>query len=130
MYRKRRVGLIVWGCILLVLGLPFAIIGLSEEIWIVAVVWLLPGASLLTGGIINAVLVTKHNNNLTQSNRGMIYYANCLYCQRPISVKLNEFIIHRNYPEGYVDCPFCKQHISRNAFVQVNESSYFGNNRQ
>ena len=124
MLKRKRVGLIVWGIILSTLGLIYFIVGLCVQLvnhydymWIMALAGffvLAGGVIMLVFGIRNAVKTTRYNNTVMSHNE--VYFANCVFCGRPITCALKDFIPHRNYPEGYTTCPFCRRPLSRNVF--------------
>ena len=72
------------------------------------------GATMLGFGILNAVKTTKYNNEIM--SRTEVYCTNCIYCSRPITCALKDFKAHKNYPEGFVYCPFCNRPVSKNTF--------------
>ena len=141
MLKRKRVGLIVWGIILSTAGMFFFILGLVlyniEPIRhysynsyfgsyyetrnggylamaLIGVAVFAGGVIMLVFGIRNAVKTTRYNNTVMSHNE--VYFANCVFCGRPITCALKDFIPHRNYPEGYITCPFCRRPLSRNVF--------------
>ncbi|MBR3039475.1 MAG: hypothetical protein IKI20_02295 [Lachnospiraceae bacterium] len=117
MYRRTKVGLIIWGAIISGVG---AIV-LAAGGGIAGAIVLGFGCCFLIPGIILAITTSVHNNNVKTDNAGCSYVANCIYCGHPINVKVGSFQPHRNFPEGYVYCPVCKKPISKNAFTKVQD---------
>ena len=122
--------MIVWGSILLIIGLYFVLMGFAgaagesglAPLLVIGAMLSLGGVLLLVFGILNAVKTTKYNNELISRNE--IFTTNCIYCGRPLSCTVKDFKYHRNYPAGYVDCPYCRGHVSRNAFSVGFQTGY------
>lgn len=127
MLRKTKKGLIIWGGILLFLSLYFIIVyfaagsglmarDMQSRIAVIVVFLILfaGGVTMLTFGIINAVLTGKHNRELLRQN--LTFTANCIYCGGLITCTVRNFRPHRRFPEGYTTCPYCKRPVSKNAF--------------
>ena len=133
--------MIVWGSILLGIGLYMMILSYAFStdsavsdasaglpVLIIGGMITAGGVLLLVFGIISAVKTTKYNNEIISRNE--LFTTNCIYCGRSLSCTVKDFKYHRNYPAGYVDCPYCRGHISRNAFAvntgyqQVNYQPY------
>ena len=115
----KKIGLIVWGAIMAVIGLIFLSTGRGVAGFIVlGLMFLAGGGVMLAFGIRNAVLVTRKNTALL--NDGKLYAAYCPYCRSEIRAQTRNFAVHRNFPEGFMYCPVCRKPISRNAFVIQN----------
>ena len=129
MPKRKRVGLVVWGSILVTMGLFLLLsVAVTKNGWSMrsgmemttfALFLLLGGGILLGFGIRNFVLVSKYNNALENENAGITYCMNCFYCNYPVSVTYRDFQPHRRYPEGFIYCPFCKRPLSKNAFQRI-----------
>lgn len=136
MLRRTKKGLIIWGSILLCFSLYFiTAYFLAGNGWqardmqsrIAAIIIFLflsaGGVTMLTFGIINAVLTANHNRELL--SRNLTFTANCIYCGGLINCTVRDFRPHRRYPEGYTACPYCKRPVSKNAFgVYQNNPPY------
>lgn len=125
MLKRKRIGMIVWGSILLCIGLYMLILSYAVSTESPASVAFLPvliiggmitagGLLLIIFGIINAVKTSRYNNEVMRRNE--IFTANCIYCGRSLTCTARNFRFHRRFPEGYTTCPYCKGNISRNAF--------------
>lgn len=120
--KRKRIGMIVWGVILLGIGLFILITGniaTQGSKKIILFIWLcsiplITGTFLLSFGIIDTVRATRYNNEILKRNE--LYVTNCIYCGRLFSRTAKYFRFHRNFPEGYTNCPYCKRHISKNTF--------------
>lgn len=129
--RKQKPALLIWGIIIFVAGLALGISALVEMIGgypigaiLIFLACIAPGAGMIVGGVIKLKKTAEYNAAIRSDAYNYSYTTSCVHCGRTFSVKITDFIIHRrNYPEGYVDCPFCKQHVSKNAFTQVKEKS-------
>lgn len=123
--KRQRPGALIIGIILLAIGITVGVFFIFlnyEVIWMILL--LIPGIAVIVAGIIRIKTISAHNAAVRSDALNYNYVTNCVHCQRPLSVKITDFIIHRrNFPEGYVDCPFCKQHVSKNAFTQVKANS-------
>lgn len=120
MLKRKRIGVIVWGVILFGISGIFVLMCLESN---ASGIVLFPGILLMVslvmviGGIINAVSVTKYNNELLR--RGTKYLANCPFCKKDIKCTIADFRPHGRYPEGFIYCPVCKKPVSKNAFTEV-----------
>ena len=129
MYKKKRTGLIVWGGILLTVGLLVAAAAVgstvtkTEKVGDIlsmvssAFMFLSGGGIMLTFGIINAVKVSRYNNEL--KSRDVRYTAKCPFCGYDLICSPEHFRPHRRYPEGYTTCPACKKPLSLNLFKVI-----------
>ena len=131
MLKKARVGLIIWGAILSVVGLYFllgALHSLAPNDYTTnqstaastALILCLFGLFILSGGvlmlvfgIINAVKTKKYNKSIEND----LYVARCFVCGTEVRCNPADFTAHRNYPEGFRYCPVCRKPLSRNAFT-------------
>ena len=60
----------------------------------------------------------SYNNPLDVDNRVMI--AHCPKCSRQIQAKNPaQFSTHKNFPEGFMYCPYCRKPVSIRAFTTV-----------
>ncbi len=113
MLRRKKIGLVIWGTIFLILA--FGMFGTNESFGFALGLIFLAGAILmLTFGIINIVSVTKHNKTLLAQN--IDYRCQCPSCGKDIQARIQDFRPHGRYPEGFIYCPICKKPISKNAF--------------
>ena len=113
MLRRKKIGLIIWGAILLVGAI--GMFGTDEAFGFILGIFLLAGAILMiTFGIINAVSVTKYNKTLLAQN--IDYRCQCPSCGKDIQARIQDFRPHGRFPEGFIYCPICKKPISKNAF--------------
>lgn len=113
MLRKKRVGLIVWGTIFLVVS--FALFLTRDAVAFSIALFVLAGAILmLVFGVINVASATRYNNILLAEN--LTFRGNCPYCNRDIQCTIRDFRLHGRYPEGFLYCPVCRKPISKNAF--------------
>ena len=129
MYKKKRTGLIVWGGILLTVGLLVAAAAVGSTVtktekvgdilsMVSSAFMLLSGGGImLTFGIINAVKVSRYNNEL--KNKDVRYTARCTFCGYELICSPEHFRPHRRYPEGYTTCPACKKPLSLNLFKVI-----------
>ena len=129
MYKKKRIGLIVWGGILLTVGLLVAAAAIgstvtkTEKVGDIlsmvssAFMFLSGGGIMLTFGIINCVKVSRYNNEL--KNKDVRYTARCTFCGYDLICSPEHFRPHRRYPEGYTTCPACKKPLSLNLFKVI-----------
>ena len=60
--------------------------------------------------------VQKHKEEYSKQYKDKRYITTCFNCKREVKVRPEQFQPHRNYPEGYVYCPFCHKPLSINAF--------------
>lgn len=119
MLQHKRVGLIIWGAILTAIGFIMFVSGAADGIGALIIIGLMilaGGILMLAFGIVNAVKVTKYNNDLI--NDGKSYTTNCVKCGRVISAQTKDFRPHGRFPEGFIYCPVCKAPISKNAFTE------------
>ena len=123
MLQHKRVGLIIWGAILTAAGFIMFVSGAADEIGgliITGLLILAGGIIMLVFGILNAVKVTRYNNELI--NDGKSYTTNCVKCGRVISAQTKDFRPHGRFPEGFIYCPVCKAPISKNAFTEYDSA--------
>lgn len=138
MLLRSRKSYIIWGIVLIAVGwISCAFInrllsqhesgGGSSAITVYGILLFLFGAVvfagflILAGGIIYNIYVTAHNNRVFDENEDVEYLATCIYCGNDVIANLRNFRFGRNYPEGYVACPFCKKPCSRNLFDVITE---------
>ena len=125
MPKKKRVGLIVWGAILITVGgiylLLLSISALqgrgSASVYAAMAMFfmlILGGAIMLIFGIINVVNVKKYNAALDVN---ALHVTRCFSCGTEISCFLKDFREHSRYPEGFIYCPVCRKPLSRRAFT-------------
>ena len=118
MIKKARVGLIIWGAILVVISIIFAGLGSSAaDFFIIFGVLFVGGAIMIVFGILNVVKTSKYNNELLAKS-GM-FNGVCPSCRSQITASVKDFKPHGRYPEGFIYCPVCKKPISKNAFKEV-----------
>ncbi len=137
LFRGRK-GYIVWGIVLIAVGwISCAFInrllsqyetgGGSNAITVYGVLLFLFGAVvfagflILAGGIIYNIYVTAHNNRVFDENEDVEYLATCINCGNDVIANLRNVRFGRNYPEGYVVCPFCKKPCTWNLFDVITE---------
>ena len=65
--------------------------------------------------------VQKHNDEYSKKYKDKRYITTCFNCKREVKVRPEQFQPHRNYPEGYVYCPFCRKPLSKRAFDAIDE---------
>ena len=129
MPKGKKIGMLIWGTLLVLLGLGICLRCLrshtsSDMVVIAFTIFaiVIPGAILIAFGIRNIILVTRYNNQLEEEYKGYVLTATCLNCRSPIRSNYKDFQVHGRYPEGFVYCPLCKAPISRNAFVKTPEA--------
>lgn len=120
--RKNPVLLII-GIVILLCSIPVYCLVFEWYIWSLAIIFAIldiVALVLIVSGIGQLVSVSKYNRALDQEAYRNAYTGKCIRCGREITVRITDFMVHRrNYPEGYVDCPYCKEHISRNMFYMI-----------
>lgn len=126
MLKHARVGLIVWGAILLV-GSLISIIAVSSELngysndaaifMILLILIMLGGAIMIVFGIINVVKTSNYNREIL--NQNIVYYGFCPHCGTRLDCTIRDFRQHGRFPEGFVYCKVCKKPVSKNAFNQA-----------
>lgn len=126
MLKHAKVGLIVWGCILL-LGSLIALIAMYDSFSygdggvaafvILIILIMLGGAIMLVFGIVSTVKASNYNREIL--NRNVIYYGFCPHCGTRLDYTIKDFRPHGRYPEGFAYCKVCKKPVSRNAFHPV-----------
>ena len=85
----------------------------------------IPGIVLLVLGIREKVIKNKERarSQDLQVHQGLgdeaQFEGKCIYCNNKIIAMNSDFQWHRNYPEGYVYCRFCKKPLSKNLFSIV-----------
>ncbi|MBR4256376.1 MAG: hypothetical protein IKQ18_04360 [Clostridia bacterium] len=134
MYKRKRIGLIIWGGILILAGLIMitsAVLGTRTgstkagdifAVFVTALMFFAGGGLMITFGIINCIKVSRYNNEL--KNRDVRYTARCTFCGYDLICTPEHFKPHRRYPEGYTTCPACKKPLSLNLFkVTVNNNN-------
>ena len=122
MLKRTRVGLIVWGMIIIFFGIMFLCLSAEDKSWlIVGGIITAGGLGLLVPGIILAIKVKVDNKRLIEENAGFSYVTTCPFCGRPVGCKIQDFRFHKRYPEGFVFCSICKHPISRSAFIKVQD---------
>ena len=134
MYKRKRIGLIIWGGILILAGLIMitsAVLGTRTgstkagdilAVFVTALMFFAGGGLMITFGIINCIKVSRYNNEL--KNRDVRYTARCTFCGYDLICAPEHFKPHRRYPEGYTTCPACKKPLSLNLFkVTVNNNN-------
>ncbi len=123
MLQRKRIGLIIWGAILLGIGLivlagsagsGYMRIPTTNAGTFIGLGFIVGGGLMLGFGIKNAVSVTSHNSKII--NDGLVHITPCPYCGAEIRAKSSEFRPHSRFPEGYIYCRVCKKPVSRNAF--------------
>lgn len=135
MYKKKRVGLIVWGAILVfsalsILLLMFATYRQEKNVSMVYFYTLLAftlnmlaGGCLLLGfGIGNAVRVSRANNRVRRENEGYYFITTCYHCGRQVTCRFQDFSMHSRFPEGFVYCPACRTPLSIKTFTKSETS--------
>lgn len=50
-----------------------------------------------------------------------LYKVKCGFCSNVFTYYQSNTTIHRNYPGGYVDCPFCRNHLAHNKSLSIAE---------
>lgn len=135
MYKKKRIGLIIWGGVLLMAGLlvlTASVRGASTngsklgEVlseFVLSVMFFSGGGLMITFGIINCVKVSRYNNEL--KNKDVRYTARCTFCGYELICSPEHFRPHRRYPEGYTTCPACKKPLSLNLFKVIENNVNF-----
>ena len=135
LFRSRK-GYIIWGIVLIDVGCIsrayirrlkslYDFLGGSPSQTVYSVLYVLldivafAGLLILVGGIIYNIYVTGHNNRVLDENEGVEYLATCVHCGNNIIASLGNLRFGKNYPEGYVICPFCKEPCSWNLFDEV-----------
>ncbi len=138
MLLRSRKSCIIWGIVLIAVGwISRAYIkqllsiyasaggGVAQSVYsnlyIIFGIVMFAGILLLAGGIVYNIYVTAHNNRVLDENEDVEYLATCIYCGNDVIANLRNFRFGRNYPEGYVACPFCKKPCSRNLFDVITE---------
>lgn len=138
MLLRSRKSYIIWGIVLIALGWIsrayikqllsiYASAGGGDAQSVYSVLYIIfgivmfAGILLLSGGIIYNIYVTAHNNRVFDENEDVEYLATCINCGNDVIANLRNFRFGRNYPEGYVICPFCKKPCSRNLFDVITE---------
>lgn len=119
MVKHKRVGLIVWGCIFILISIAGAIGILASPVdepaaMLIVLPFFIGGVIMLAFGIRNAVLVTKNNSQVKANDD--LYVTQCFRCGREIRAELKHFRPHGRYPEGFIYCPVCRTPISKRAF--------------
>ena len=132
--KRKRVGLIVWGIILISLSLAFFLSAISTFIQegqnmegaiaaismiIIGLFALAGGIVMLIAGILNATKVSRYNRQVLEEEKRYYYSGICPFCQRTVNCEYADFNPHKRYPEGFIYCPICRKPISRNAFQQI-----------
>ncbi len=129
MIKRKKIGMIVWGSILFVIGTVFMLgciinatsrygyRGNDNIVFLsLGILFYVGAALLLAFGIRNVVLVSKNNRRVEEENRGILYQTNCFTCGAPVQVDIYAFQPHGRFPEGFVYCPYCKRPLSKNVF--------------
>lgn len=106
MLKGKRVGMIVWGFIILFISIPFIAAKILFGVYL-----LVAGAGLFIAGIIITANVVRYNKALLE-REGTHLNGVCFRCNTSVCIPRVNFRRHRNYPEGYARCPFCKQPLS------------------
>ena len=123
MLQRKKIGLIIWGAILLGIGIIILASSMSTGYMrvpgvnagtYIGLAFAVGGGLMLGFGIKNAVSVTNHNSEI--KNDGLLHITPCPYCGAEIRARSSDFRPHGRFPEGFVYCRVCKKPVSRNAF--------------
>ena len=138
--KRARVGMIVWGSILLGFGSIIGIISISGIAGVrinryyysaasllssyyiflaFALNFLIGGGLLLAFGIRSAALARRHNTQVYIEDSNFTYSAVCYRCSASVTCTYSQFRPHARFPEGFVYCPVCRTPLSINLFSKI-----------